>query len=87
MPPKCDHQRSLIETLENDVAALEAYANANPMTTAPKEVVVRINARLDTYFTRCQGLLDDLDRFKEPALYWRLLKTYRRLFGLFEKWD
>jgi len=87
MPSKCDEDRALIQQLENDVAALETYANANTVTTAPREVVVRINARLDTAFTRCQALLDDLDRSQEPALYCRLLSTYRKLFRLFEQWD
>lgn len=87
MPSKCDEQRGLIKQLEIDVAALEAYANANTVTTAPREVAARINARLDTAFTQCQALLDDLDRSQEPALYCRLLSTYRKLFGIFQNWD
>jgi hypothetical protein len=87
MASKCNQQRAQIQQLENDVAALKVYADANTVTTASIEVVVRINARLDTAFRQCQALLDDVDRFQDPALYYRLLTTYRTLFSVFQKWD
>lgn len=87
MPSKWEQQRALVERLEKDVAELVAYATANTSTAAHRGVVVRVNARLDTYFTQCQDLLDSLNRLEEPYLYFRLIKTYRSLLGLFQQWD
>jgi hypothetical protein len=69
--------------LQADVDTL--VRRAEGVTTGNEEAMKRINAQLDLCFTRCQALMDDVNRFDDPLLYVRLLATYRTLCALFQR--
>lgn len=81
-------QQQLVDSLTQDVSNLEAYAqNVDAVAAGNDRVVATVNARLDAYFTRCQALLDDVNRFEQPLLYYRLIGVHRKLFALYQRWD
>lgn len=73
-----------VKSLQNDVANLVHFGEK--VTGDDNYASTYVNQQLDLYFTRCQALLDEMDRFNEPYLYFQLLSLYRQLFGLFQKW-
>lgn len=88
MPLDFEKQQSLVTTLIRDVDALHAYADeVDEASRNTPHIAAEVNARLDACFTRCQALLDDMNRFQQPLLYHRLLQAYRKLFALFQRWD